>query len=65
MLYNNHKSREKPLVAITYQVSCKMITAEMTNASDSSDCETMPWGCDKMFMVREGAVIVQNDKAKI
>jgi len=58
MLFNNHISREKPLVAITYQVSCKMITSEMTDAEDSSDCEVTPWGCDKMFMVRESAVVV-------
>lgn len=63
MLYNSHATRERPLVAITYSVRAEMITEEMI-LKDNKDPEAQRWGSDKMFMVREAAVVVLGDKAK-
>lgn len=63
MLQNNNFSKYRPLVAITYAVTAEMITEEMLLSKDTDNVTR--WGSDKMFMVREPAVIVTDNQCTI
>ena len=61
MLFNNPSIKERPLIAITYQVSANVLTHEMIRNYGNKDYDSsnvQNWGCDKMFMVREAPVVI-------